>query len=81
MPISSLIVRTRPERVQQVVKRVLELDGTAAPETREDCVVVLTETADRRADKELWDSIEAIDGVTGLDLIYHNFEDLDGAKQ
>lgn len=81
MPISSLIVRTRPECAQHVATRVIEFEGASAPERREDCIVVLTETADRDADKELWGAIQAIDGVMGVDLIYHDFEDLDGAEQ
>ncbi len=77
MPISSLIVRAAPEMAKQVADHIRRLSGADVSRIQGDSIVAVTETETREQDKKLWDDMKAIDGVLGVDLIYHNFEDME----
>ena len=56
MPISSLLVRSRPPRVESVKEAIQSMDHTTIVAVRQDVIVVLTETDDpnsRRIDARL----------------------------
>ena len=80
MPISSLIVRMKAEKVESVLKGLAGMETTSVHETRGENVIIVTQTETKEQDKEIWESIERLDGVIQTDLIYHNFEDLEAAK-
>lgn len=78
MPISSLIIKTKPERAQAVVSHINTIQQAEIVEIQQPNIVVITDTTQRSEDKDLWKQIEAIPGVISCDLIYHNFEDEEG---
>jgi nitrate reductase NapAB chaperone NapD len=80
MPVSSLIIRVRPDSLHPVVKAVSEIKQAAIHETRGQNIVVVTQTKTKSEDKKIWDRIEHLEGVLQTDLIYHNFEDIEEAK-
>ena len=80
MPISSLVVRASQEKIQDVASQVQLLEGASISTIEKESIVVLTETKSQRDDKKLWDDIEKIPGVLQCDLIYHNFEDVEGSS-
>lgn len=78
MPISSLIVRTKANETNVIADQIRNtVDHTEVSNIEGDNIVVLTDTATRDEDKEIWGKIESIPGVLKVDLIYHNFEDLE----
>jgi len=75
VPISSLVVHAE-ERCHSNVCGLL--NGHPAIEVvhvSESAIAIVTETPDGSVDKLLWRQIEALSGVTHLELVYHNFED------
>ena len=77
MPISSLIVRTNAEDSGSVVKAIEAVDGTAVLHVEDGAIAVLTETTSEEADQQLFHHIETIHSVIAVELIYHNFEDIE----
>lgn len=77
MPISSLIVRTKPESTQDICEIFKTHPCISDAEIHGENVVITTETNSREEDKVLWNQIESVPGVLQCDLIYHNFEDLE----
>ena len=81
VPISSLIVRTEAAGTDAVVAEVSALAGATVSHVEGQDIVVLTETQARSEDTGLWERIESMHGVNAVELIYHNFEDLEGGNQ
>ncbi len=77
MPISSLIVRTKGGAAEQVSRDLQSMAGLEISHVDGNDLVILTETASREEDSLLWDAVAGTTNVLGLDLIYHNFEDLE----
>ncbi len=75
MPISSLIVRIKKEKSEEIVQTINSMKEADVFEIHGDNIIVLTETKEHLEDKALWGEIEKIPGVLQCDLIYHNFED------
>lgn len=75
MPISSLIVRIKKEKSEEIARTINSLKEADVFEIHGDNMIVLMETKESLEDKALWDEIEKIPGVIQCDLIYHNFED------
>ena len=80
MPISSLIVRTRPDSVRPVMDALSVIEEATIHETWGQSIVVVTQTKTKDEDKQIWDRIEHVEGVVQTDLIYHNFEDVEETK-
>ncbi len=80
MPISSLIVRTAEDRTDAISAKLATHPAIEVSYTVPGSVVIITETPDDHIDKHLWEQIEALDGVSLVELIYHNFEDLEGRE-
>ena len=78
MPISSLIVRTEEPKQAFVVEALATHPAIEVGHVGTGSIAVITETPGKDADTYLWKQIEAIEGVTHVELIYHNFEDLEG---
>ncbi len=78
MPISSLIVSAEEGATTRVVTALQALPEITLAQVEGERIAVLTETTSREADKALWDQLEQQDGVRAVELIYHNFEDLEG---
>jgi nitrate reductase NapAB chaperone NapD len=81
MPISSLIVRTRPGEAARLALLIEKFDGATVSHVENDLMVTLTEQIDIASDKKLWERIESLEGVLAADVVYHNFEDLEGVDQ
>lgn len=78
MPISSLIVRVRPGEGARVGAALETHPAVEVSHVTADAVAVVTETPDDGVDRLLWKQLEAMDGVNHVELIYHNFEALEG---
>lgn len=77
MPISSLIVKTKKNTAQGIVNQLENLNGVSVAHVQGDDIVLLTETFNSKEDKSIWDQIESTPNVLNIDLIYHNFEDVE----
>ena len=78
MPISSLIVRTASPEVAASLRDTINAIGNCSVERIVGAdLVVVTETVDIKDDKFIWDQLEMLGTVKSLELIYHNFEDLE----
>lgn len=80
MPVSSLIIRTVKDTTLRVAQRLNAVSGVSVEKIHDENIVVVTDTCRQQQDKELWREFEKIPGVLQCDLIYHNFEDEEGAK-
>ena len=78
MPISSLIVRTETAHTGTVCAKLAAHPAIEISHATDDAITIVTETPGDDVDKHLWKQIEAFSGVTHVELIYHNFEDLEG---
>lgn len=75
MPISSLVVHAEEWARAAVCEHLAGHPAIEVVYVSERGVAIVTETPDDSIDKLLWRQIEAISGVTHLELVYHNFED------
>ena len=80
MPISSVIVRTSAGRAAEVAGHLKDFPESTVEKIHGDNVVLVTETRDQDHDRALWERIENVPGVIQCDLIYHNFEDVEGTR-
>ena len=77
MPISSLVIKVAEHEVEKVVEKISSLNGARVSDTIGNSIVTLTETASTAQDKEMLEQLEQIEGVISVNLIYHNFEDVE----
>ena len=77
MPISSLIVQARSGRVEAVAERLKAFPELEVSPGEGDHLVLVSETRDRRHDRDVYSRIEETDDVVALNLIYVTFEDLE----
>ena len=77
MPVSSLIVGTQEHQVGRVAEAIDRMPSTSVCRVVQNDIVVLTETRDQEEDRQLWNRMKQIPGVLTVDLIYHNFEDVE----
>ena len=80
MPISSVIINASAGTAENVSAAVNELQGATVMEIRENSIIAILDTQDPKQDKNLWDQIKNTPNAINLDLIYHNFEDVEGSK-
>jgi len=81
MPVSSLIVRTTAGAAPRAAHAVGALAGVTSCAVDDTDLVVITETRATAEDEALWKRIEQVEGVLAVELIYHNFEDLEEKTQ
>lgn len=77
MPVSSLILKVRDGAAEEVATRLRAMPGVEVEDGPDGQLVVVTDTPDREADKNLGAAIDAVPGVVSQTLIYHNFEDVE----
>jgi nitrate reductase NapAB chaperone NapD len=77
MPISSLMLSTADGQAPTVVRTVQDHPGITVAGVSGNRVAVLTETRTRAEDRDIWDALENTEHVVGVNLVYHNFEDLE----
>jgi len=78
MPISSLVIRTGPTATENVCEELASCPLIEIAHVQVGAIAAVTETPDDQTDQQLWKLIEGLHGVTHVELIYHNFEDLEG---
>ena len=81
MPISGVLLTCEPERLAEVNRSVNERKQSEVREVRDTTLVVVTDTETMRDDRREVESLEAIDGVIAVHVVFSNIEDLtDGAQ-
>lgn len=73
--ISSLVVETRPEAVQDVAAALAAMEGVEVHEVNGYKIVVTIEAPSTGASHELSSRFIQVPGVLNVNLIYVNFED------
>jgi nitrate reductase NapD len=73
--ISSLLVEAAPQDVDRVVREINEIAGVEAHGTHGCAIVVSIEAESVRASQAIATALYAMDGVSGVQLVYANFED------
>lgn len=73
--ISSLVVETMPEKTAVVAKRLSAREGVEVHETQGHKLVVTIEAVSTAASHDIASQFAAVPGVTGVNLVYCNFED------
>ena len=77
MPVSSVIVRkSETANSDDLSSELASLDGATLKHVEGDSFAVLIDVPTQSEEKVLWNTLETIEGVTHVDLIYHNFEDV-----
>lgn len=75
MVISSLVVETTPEATARAAEELGRIEGVEVHETN-GCKVVVTVEAETLDDSHaVASTFVGIEGVTGINLVYANFED------
>ena len=75
MVISSLIVETDPERTDEAARQLAKREGVEVHETNGHKVVVTIEAETVDDSHGIASGLIGIPGVTGINLVYANFED------
>lgn len=79
--ISSLVVETAPERAGSVAEALAALPGVEVHERQGHKLVVTIEAASVEASHSRASSFIQVEGVTGVNLVYCNFEDEYAARR
>lgn len=75
MVISSLVVETIPETTEQVAQELAQIEGVEVHEINDYKVVVTIEAETLDESHDIASTFINIMGVTGINLVYANFED------
>ena len=75
MVISSLVVETLRDRTQSAAEHLAAMDGVEVHEINDFKIVVTIEAPSVDSSYERASSFIEVEGVTGVHLIYCNFED------
>jgi nitrate reductase NapAB chaperone NapD len=70
-----MIVATTPFAEPDVRKAISDIPEATVTDNTPKGLVVVTESADLRRERDLFESIERLPGVRKVDLIFSNFED------
>ena len=81
MPISSLIVRTTTGAGPTLAGDLTDHPAIEVCQVTPEAVAIVTETPEEPMDRLLWKQLEAHDAVTHVELIYHNFEELESCHE
>lgn len=73
--ISSLVVEARPESVDAVARALAAMEGVEVHEVNGYKIVVTIEAETVDASHAVASGFIGIEGVTGINLVYANFED------
>lgn len=75
MVISSLIVETIPTLTEHAAQELSCIDGVEVHEITDEKIVVTIETSTLDSSHAIASSFITLSGVTGVNLVYANFED------
>ncbi len=75
MVISSLVVETLPESTESMAQELSAIDGVEVHEINGHKIVVTIEADTLDASHDIANSFIRLRGVTGVNLVYANFED------
>ena len=75
MVISSLVIETAPELTDKVARKLADIEGVEVHETNGYKVVVTIEAETIDDSHAVASGFIGIEGVTGINLVYANFED------
>lgn len=75
MVISSLVVETMPDRTDDVARELAQREGVEVHETNGHKIVVTIEADTVDDSHDIASGFIGIEGVTGINLVYANFED------
>ena len=75
MVISSLVVETTPETTARVAEDLGRIEGVEVHETNGHKIVVTIEADTVDDSHDIASGFIGIEGVTGINLVYANFED------
>lgn len=75
MVISSLVVETAPQHTAQAAEALAHIDGVEVHEINDYKVVVTVEADTLDDSHDIASTFIGIEGVTGVNLVYANFED------
>ena len=75
MVISSLVVETLPESTASAAEALAELPGVEVHEINDYKIVVTIEADSIDESHDIASSFLGVSGVTGINLVYANFED------
>lgn len=76
MPVSGLIVRTRPSQARAVAHACATVPSVEVTHVDAAALVVVTQGNTEAADRQAMESLQKLAGVVAVELIYHNFEDV-----
>ncbi len=77
MNISGVVVRTCPENIVSITKRLSDLDGVEVHGANEDGRLVVTVQNQREAEMPgMLMKVQDMPGVLSASMVYHQFEDL-----
>jgi nitrate reductase NapD len=75
MVISSLLVETVPEATDRIFCEIGEIAGVEAHGTHGCAIIVSIEAESVRASQAIVTALGAVEGVSGVQFVYANFED------
>lgn len=75
MVISSLVIETAPEHTEAVAATLASMEGVEVHETNGYKLVVTIEAETIDDSHGIASSFISVEGVTGINLVYANFED------
>ena len=79
MVISALLVNIGPDRMEKVKAELLTIDGLKINSIIDDYkILVVLESENVEDEVEISKYIAKIDGVLGINLAYHHFDDEEG---
>jgi nitrate reductase NapAB chaperone NapD len=73
--VSSLVVHTRQDGTADVARAISALEGATVAEEYHHTFAVVLETTSTESAADLTERIRSIDGVTGVELVAHFFEE------
>lgn len=77
MPVSGVIIKCRPESSAELARTLARPDAVEIHGALPDgSIVAVIEAETVEGEQEIFSSLMATEGVTGVHLAYHNFEDL-----
>lgn len=76
MVVSGLLIKTRPEELEQVKKELSAINGLEIQNIIDDYKIVVVIKSETVEDEiEISKEIAKMNGVLGINLAYHHFED------
>jgi nitrate reductase NapAB chaperone NapD len=81
MPVTSLILTVEHGKESDLLADLKTRKNLEILESAAGQIALLSETASREEDKEVWNFLENHQYTLALSMIYHNFEDLEETNE